>query len=84
MINCKFEEEIVVCSVDDMKSKSEDKGLFVRVGRNEWGDWGSMGDKARTLSLAAAAEGSADHMFDERPCLKHCIYGRERNTVSGY
>jgi hypothetical protein len=37
MINCKFEGEIVVFSVDDMKSESEDNGLFVRVGRNEWG-----------------------------------------------
>jgi len=35
MINCKFEGEIVVCLVDDMKSESEDDRLFVRVGRNE-------------------------------------------------
>jgi hypothetical protein len=35
MINCKFEGEIVVCSVDDMMSESEDKGLLVRVGGNE-------------------------------------------------
>jgi len=42
------------------------------------------GDKARTLSLAAAAEGSADHEFDGRPCLKHRISSRrrEKNTVS--
>ena len=43
MINCKLEGEIGVCSVDDMKSESEDNGLLVGVGRDECGIEGTSG-----------------------------------------
>ena len=72
MINCKFEREAGVSSVDDMKSESEGNELLVRVEWNKWEDRGILGidgNKARTLSFAATAEGSVDLEFDRRPCL---------------
>jgi hypothetical protein len=83
----------VVYSVDDMKSKLEDNGSFEWEGMNG-GDGRSLGTQDRnqwqlkaTISLAAVAEGSADHEFasDGRPCFEtpHTVCRRrERNTIS--
>ena len=66
MINCKFEGEIVVCSVDDIKSESEDNRLFVRVGGGERRNLRAQGGnrwRRQGEDAIVVAEGSTDHEF---------------------